>query len=950
MPPPAGGIYVGGMCLPEEEVSEFHPPLLVGEGWGEGEGQTHAAANHQKFAAVVAGTSRTPTASISDPAKIERARGFEMTAQVLDFSKQLSPDKLVCKEDQDATLAILDHLPIGDFEILTPPSLLKGHLARLQGLNKIATLTLPEDLEVKQAGLGIGIAVVALISLIIEACSSDDKADVIHSDTSDTGYTPPIIEDVKPETIPAKTEFTVGCNGDFISIQQAVDSVPSGTILNLCAAKFEEVVVIKNKNLKIIGDPAGTILLGDGINGIVKIAGSKVNFKNVNFTGGRDDFGNVEISESSDVTFTDAIFSGNESKKGCGALSVNDSTVTISNGSFNDNKTKSSGGAICLSKAKLTTANVTFTNNQTMQFGSASYGGAIFSSNSTISLAHTSFNGNSAGAGGALFLTKTKVSLSDVKFVGNDAVNASAAWVTDDSQLFVDLGYGDTVFEDNGKTDLVVFHNSSFSVTPGNGNRRLYFKELNTPPSNIPDDTKYKYMSVYNNGYAYLRDVIFCNPSSDDYHIDVHTTPKSASYATSILNVADSRSEDCIGNAIPDQMVISTDSAVYKYAEITDGCNVICTPEGCQDGGCTSDENCETPYDDNYNGWANENCGTYYVGCDNEYDNGTINAAIQATQKGAEIVICEGTYNEPVEITKNVTLVGQGKVVIKGNGSCEQVKVGEGVSNFGFKDITFSNARLYLDYADAGKAFDVTFENCDFVQYDESYDNCEGSAAIAYIGNAPQTYGTGNTIFVGGLVYGNKCGEVPCLRFHSNHLTIDDTEFKYNKTKDYGIVNISTTDNFQLDHISFLDNKNNNDSDYDGYSNTAVLPACIKLMFATGSITNSSFTNCHGRAAGAIAIDTSTLTLKDDVFNGNMALSDELGLSGAIVLRQAIPELPSVLNVQNASSWYKNNIPQGIGFFYDKQGPGQQFLDWGYSVPIPNKSSFTCKTASGKCQ
>lgn len=169
--PPAGGIYADGMCLPEEEVSELPSPL-VGEGWGEGEG--HAAANHQKFTAVVAGTSRKPAASKSDPAKIERARGFEMTANVLDFSKQLSPDKLVCKEDQDETLAMLDHLPIGDFEVLTTPSLLKGHLAPIRGID-VATLKLSEDLEVKQAGVGGLVALI--ISLILAACSKGNEGD-----------------------------------------------------------------------------------------------------------------------------------------------------------------------------------------------------------------------------------------------------------------------------------------------------------------------------------------------------------------------------------------------------------------------------------------------------------------------------------------------------------------------------------------------------------------------------------------------------------------------------------------------------------------------------------------------------------------------------------------------------------------------------------------------------
>lgn len=98
-----------------------------------------------------------------------------MTAHVLDFSKQLSPDQLVCKEDQDATLAQLDRLPIGDFKILsTPPSLLKGHLAPIHGIN-VATLKLPEDLEVQQAGVG-GL-VVLIISLIVAACSKGNTGD-----------------------------------------------------------------------------------------------------------------------------------------------------------------------------------------------------------------------------------------------------------------------------------------------------------------------------------------------------------------------------------------------------------------------------------------------------------------------------------------------------------------------------------------------------------------------------------------------------------------------------------------------------------------------------------------------------------------------------------------------------------------------------------------------------
>lgn len=565
--PPAGGVYADGMCLPEEDV--------VKSSSGEGESQARAAANHHKFTSVIAGTSRSSSAVKPDPAKITRARGFEMTAHVLDFSKQLSPDQLVCKEDQDATLALLDHLPIGDFEILTPPSLLKGHFARLQGLNKIAALTLPEDLEVKQAGVG-GL-VVLIISLILAACSDNEKEAAATSDTTESKA-----DDTEP-----KTTFTVGCSGDFDSLQDAVDSVKSGSTLNLCSGVFNETVYIDNKDLSIIGDPSGTVMKGDGENGILHVANSKITVKGINFNSGISKLsvtGNISLDQS-EADFKDCNFVNNTNTlNSCGAVSTRKSTLTITDSTFANNIAQFVGGALCVhDNSFLSTNNVLFDSNE-----SHDSGGAISIQTSGMSLLATSFYNNSSGEGGAIDMSHSKNSTGEDLEFKNNSTKVGSAYAQGGSALhildsYLKIGAGTdpktTIFEDNSGIDIVVAHDSSLhlqSLTEG-----VYHQFRGWNKSNYSDG----YLKIYGHSSAALSRIKFCNPPEEKKHIALYTYENKGSS----LSIQHSEASDCAenGDAI-DGVTVYTDNEKFTFGAIsggdlltcnsTDGCNFLAEP------------------------------------------------------------------------------------------------------------------------------------------------------------------------------------------------------------------------------------------------------------------------------------------------------------------------------------------------------------------------------------
>lgn len=365
-------------------------------------------------------------------------------------------------------------------------------------------------------------------------------------------------------------------------MQDAVDSVKSGSTLNLCSGVFNETVYIDNKDLTIIGDPSGTVMKGDGENGILHVANSKITVRGVNFNSGISKLsvtGNISLDQS-EADFKDCNFVNNTNTlNSCGAVSTRKSTLKITDSTFANNIAQFVGGALCVhDNSFLSTNNVLFDSNE-----SHDSGGAISIQTSGMSLRATSFHNNSSGTGGAIAMSHSKNSTGeDLEFKNNSAKvgstyahNGSALHIFADSYLKIGAGTDSkaTIFEDNSGIDIVVAHDSSLhlqSLAEG-----VYHQFRGWNKSNYSD----RYLRIYGHSSAALTRIKFCNPPEGKKHISLTTYENEGSS----LSIQHSEASDCAenGNAI-NGVAIYTDNEKYTFGAVSGGDLLTCnSTDGC---------------------------------------------------------------------------------------------------------------------------------------------------------------------------------------------------------------------------------------------------------------------------------------------------------------------------------------------------------------------------------
>ena len=188
--------------------------------------------------------------------------------------------------------------------------------------------------------------------------------------------------------------------------------------------------------------------------------------------------GAIYVSSGGEIGITDTVFETNSAKSG-GAICLNGNNVASFSGTTFDGNTASAGGGAIyiLSGGNITISNETsFISNTMTKSDAAAYGGAIYSSGSSLTIVGTNlepilFDGNiSSYHAGAIYLVSSTAEIENVKFVNNQTTHNSgnggvvfiaSSTCTFTSCIFGENGKGNSAVNNGG----VLYSGSSSTIT-----------------------------------------------------------------------------------------------------------------------------------------------------------------------------------------------------------------------------------------------------------------------------------------------------------------------------------------------------------------------------------------------------------------------------------------------------------------------------------------------------
>ena len=185
-----------------------------------------------------------------------------------------------------------------------------------------------------------------------------------------------------------------GCQ--FTSVQDAIDTLPAGSTVRICAGTFGAIYLYKDLTLIGVGDGAdtasNTLLDGEGNGRVVYVSeGVTVSLEGIRITGGAEASGAAGVLS-------------------LGALTMTDCTVT-------DNTGSSVGAGMVSQGPSLTMTNCAVTSNT-----GQSYGGGIFSTSAVLTMTDCDISGNEVtGNAGGLHLEEGEATLTRCTVTGNTA-------------------------------------------------------------------------------------------------------------------------------------------------------------------------------------------------------------------------------------------------------------------------------------------------------------------------------------------------------------------------------------------------------------------------------------------------------------------------------------------------------------------------------------------------
>jgi hypothetical protein len=147
---------------------------------------------------------------------------------------------------------------------------------------------------------------------------ADSDADS-DTDTDSDADSDPTGETGAPEPVEDPPDWLVDCNGqgDFESIQQAIDAAVSGQRIGVAPCEYHELVTFRGKRLDVFGTSgsAATVLDGDGEGPVVRIWDGEpdgTRLAGLTITGGDDNDGAAISVVYSSIELEDIVMTGNE--------------------------------------------------------------------------------------------------------------------------------------------------------------------------------------------------------------------------------------------------------------------------------------------------------------------------------------------------------------------------------------------------------------------------------------------------------------------------------------------------------------------------------------------------------------------------------------------------------------------------------------------------------------
>jgi hypothetical protein len=200
------------------------------------------------------------------------------------------------------------------------------------------------------------------------------------------------------EPVPSTFSVCADGSGDYSTIQDAIDDVPSGAMVSVCAGVYTESLVVDAKALALVSaDGVGSVVL-DG--------------------GGSDRIMRVEAVPSPGLSITGFTFSDGASTYNGGGIYAEDSILTLVDNSFEGNAAAGDGAGLFARDSQLRVIDNSFEGNVATFNG----GGAELE-NCAGRLMGNSFVSNEADDGGGLSVIDGTVRISANSFTDNVALD-----------------------------------------------------------------------------------------------------------------------------------------------------------------------------------------------------------------------------------------------------------------------------------------------------------------------------------------------------------------------------------------------------------------------------------------------------------------------------------------------------------------------------------------------
>jgi len=211
--------------------------------------------------------------------------------------------------------------------------------------------------------------------------------------------------------------------------------------------------------VEIAGPGANQVTVdGQGADRILSLYGlpadnRRVAVSDLTLQGGYADYGGAIYGPNADLEIARSTITGNTATYAGGAIYSSNGSLTLADTNMTDNSSDGYGGAVYASGSTITMARSTLIRN------AATYGGAVNTLDSSLTIADTNMADNSSegalyASGGAVYASGSTIEMARSRLTGNTATGSGGAVYTTDSSLTLadayvadnSSGYGGAVY------------------------------------------------------------------------------------------------------------------------------------------------------------------------------------------------------------------------------------------------------------------------------------------------------------------------------------------------------------------------------------------------------------------------------------------------------------------------------------------------------------------------